>query len=69
DHGLMQVSLPNDSDPICDNKKYLRGKSKWEESGYDMIHGENGMGLYGEDLPWGEDEDIDYFLEWFGHKQ
>lgn len=69
DHGLMQVSLPSDLDPVCDNKKYLRGKSKWEESGYDMIHGENGMGLYGEDLPWGEDEDIDYFLEWFGHKQ
>jgi len=45
------------------------GHEKWIELGYHYTHGEKGFGFHGQPLPWGEDPDIDYFLERQGHTQ
>lgn len=69
DWALYECSLGLPTDPVCDTKLFLRGKNEYNEKGYDLVYGKNGMGFYGEPLPWDESEAIDYYLAWFGHER
>lgn len=34
-----------------------------------LLYGLRGCGSYGQALPWGQDADLDYYLQWLGHTQ
>lgn len=64
--GIFELRLRT-TEPARNDAKYNAGKAKWIERGYYYTHGPEGYGYHGEPLPWGEDADIDYFLEVSGH--
>jgi hypothetical protein len=77
DCGLRQSSLAQPGDHLygmtsgdkrAERNKFTVAKEAWKAKNYDLKYGDNGMGLYGEPLPW-HDEEIRPYLEWFGHKE
>jgi hypothetical protein len=66
DEGLHVVTRRQPGDTEMTNAA-RRGFSKWEELGYELLHGSRGYGYYGLPLPWGEDPDIDAMLIAYGH--
>jgi hypothetical protein len=67
EEGLIRISKAATGDLTPNMARYLSGQTLWQSLGYRMFYGEEGFGFYGLDLPWGEDQDIDYFLSWNGH--
>ena len=65
--GILEVTKKTADDPEIDYPTFYRGRKKWGDAGWDYTHGPNGYGYYGLPLPWGQDPDIDYFLEWNLH--
>lgn len=65
--GVYAVSLAKATDPALSAAKYRRGKDEYEQKGYRLIFGQSGFSPYGYAPPWGESEDMDYFLELRGH--
>jgi hypothetical protein len=47
--------------------KYNAGLDEFVLKGYPLVFGENGFGFDRFALPWGESEEMDYYLEVVGH--
>lgn len=63
--GVYELRLA-DSTPL-DAAKCATGEREFYANGYWLTHGEGGYGHYGLPLPWGESDNIDYFLSCHGH--
>lgn len=67
--GLNELRLAQPDDPDYDRRKYQDGKDQMKNKGYLERFGRGGWGnWWGEPLPWGESDDIDYYLEACDHK-
>lgn len=67
--GIVQLSQALPDDPVIDMVKYQRGEFKFTSTRKQLLHGQYGFGFFGLPLPFGEDVDIDYYLEVNGHKK
>lgn len=61
--GVAQFSLRQPGDINYNNSEYGDGRAEWRSKGYHFKYGEHGQSRFGEPLPWGESENMDYFLE------
>jgi hypothetical protein len=61
--GLRQFSIASTDAPIVDKAKYARGREAWAKAGYNLSHGAYAESFFGLPLPWGEDADMDYFMQ------
>lgn len=68
EEGLVQISKALPTDPLVDVKKYELGQHQYISAGHYVLHGWNGYGYHGYNLPFGETPEMDYFLEWNGVK-
>lgn len=64
--GLVQLSMRLPTDPAINQTRLLNGYNKYRQE-WLITHGPGGYGYCGLPLPWGEDPDLDYFLEVHGH--
>ncbi|MFY7856274.1 MAG: hypothetical protein ACOVQT_09060 [Rubrivivax sp.] len=67
--GLNQFSRALPGDARVDRTRYLNGSKDYLARGLNLLYGHAGWGLYGLPLPWGQSADIDYYLEWNGHRR
>lgn len=67
DEGVVMFSKTLPSDPPMDKTRMLNGQTLWHQN-FDATHGQNGFS-FNLPLPWGAHPDIDYFLEWNGHRK
>lgn len=65
--GLNMLSRALPSDVRVDRARHEAGAKKYLARGLNLLHGHAGWGFYGLPLPWGLDDDIDYFLSTEGH--
>jgi len=65
--GVWEIAATQAGSPAVDGAKYQAGKKRWYSSGYWLTHGEGGFGHFGLPLPWGENPEIDYYLQCHGH--
>jgi hypothetical protein len=66
--GVIMISKALPSDPVLDKTRWDRGSQLWSQH-FSLTHGPQGFDYQGKELPWGLDPDIDYFLEWQGHRR
>lgn len=68
--GMRRLSLATPDDPRIDNQRWRSATKAWEAKGYQDRFGPTGNhDWFGEPLPWGESEDIDYFLTACDHSR
>jgi sugar lactone lactonase YvrE len=67
EEGLGQITMALPTDPPIDLAKYNAGLDEFVLKGYPLVFGENGFGFDRFALPWGESEEMDYYLEVVGH--
>jgi hypothetical protein len=61
----LAASLPTD---IAVSPAVLQGQQKWDALDLPVLYGDNGFGLYGLPLPWGQHgPEVDAFLRSLGH--
>ena len=63
DDGIRSVSLALPTDFPVDRNAFSRGRELWAAKGYHLKYGEHAQNRFGEELPWGEHPDMDYFMQ------
>jgi hypothetical protein len=66
-YGLDVFTKATLGEPIANAARIARGRSYYLQQGYRLIHGNFGFGFVDIPLPWGENADLDYTLEQWGH--
>jgi hypothetical protein len=67
EEGLIRISKVLTGDPVVNNTSYQAGRTLYRSLGYHLFYGANGYRFNDLELPWGEDDDMDYYLTWNGH--
>jgi hypothetical protein len=65
--GITRLSKSLPTDLPYDEPKYNRGEQYFADQGYQLVLNIAGMGNHSFKLPWGENEDMDYYFEVWGH--
>ena len=68
-HGLDVFIKATLGEPLPNIARAQAGRYKYSAKGYRQLHGNFGWGHVDTPLPWGEDADIDYWLELSGHRR
>lgn len=64
--GLLAISRRQAGDQMA-SAEVTRGAEAYAARALHLLHGDNGFGFYGLQLPWGVSSDIDAFLTFHGH--
>ena len=62
--GIVELSLGHPSDETIDRSRFDRGQEQFKAMGGSLVYGHSACGFYGLPLPYGQNDDLDYYLDW-----